>query len=99
MATRTAIVTGASQGIGRAVALKLTHQFSSLVLVARNETALRETEQLVHESSKAVQTLVIVIDLKEKDAALHVVNATIDKFSRIDALVNVAGAVPQLDPF
>ena len=99
MATKTVIVTGASQGIGRAAAIKLVHQFSSLVLVARNEAALKETEKIIHQSSKSSETFVISLDLKEPDAAKHVVNATLDKFGRIDAVVNIAGAVPQFDPF
>jgi short-subunit dehydrogenase len=47
MSNSTAIVTGASQGIGRATAIRLARDFGSLVLVARNREHLRETAALV----------------------------------------------------
>jgi 3-oxoacyl-[acyl-carrier protein] reductase len=45
MSNSVAIVTRASQGIGRATALRLAPDFSSLVLIARNEVHLQETAQ------------------------------------------------------
>jgi 3-oxoacyl-[acyl-carrier protein] reductase len=99
MATRTVIITGASQGIGQATAVRLANQFSSLVLVARNEVALKETEEMIHKCAKSVETLVIAADLKEPSISERIVKTTIDKFGCIDAVVNIAGAVPQLDPF
>ena len=45
MPNSVAIVTGASQGIGKATALRLARDFSGLVLVARNEAHLQETAQ------------------------------------------------------
>jgi short-subunit dehydrogenase len=95
MATRTAIVTGASQGIGRATALKLADEFSALVLVARNENELLQTAELISKSKESAQTLIIAIDLLRKDAADCVVSRTLEKFDPIHAVVNIAGAVQQ----
>jgi NAD(P)-dependent dehydrogenase (short-subunit alcohol dehydrogenase family) len=92
-----AVVTGASQGIGRATALRLARDFSSLVLVARNRVKLEETANAVEAAGAAV--LILDLDLSEKAAAPKVVKQTLTRFGRIDALLNIAGAVPQIDLF
>lgn len=97
MTKRVAIVTGASQGIGRATAVRLARDFSALVLVARNRTGLEETASAVREAG--AEALVIDLDLSEPGAAAAVVEQTLSAFERIDALVNIAGAVPGLDVF
>ena len=90
-----AIVTGASQGIGRAAAIRLASDFKFVVLAARNEDKLKETAEAV--KSAGAEPLILALDLKEPDAAKTLVAKTLEKFSRIDALLNIAGAVPQID--
>jgi 3-oxoacyl-[acyl-carrier protein] reductase len=90
-----AIVTGASQGIGRATAIRLAKDFSKIVLVARNGTNLRESAKEVQKIGAVPLTL--ELNLSEAAAADAVVTNTLDKFGRIDALLNIAGAVPQVD--
>ena len=97
MTQNTAIVTGASQGIGRATALRLARDFTALTLVARNQAELDETARLVREAG--AQALVIAADLSQPEAAGRVVDETLACFGRIDALLNIAGAVPQIDLF
>jgi 3-oxoacyl-[acyl-carrier protein] reductase len=97
MSRRVAIVTGASQGIGRSTAIRLARDFSSIVLVARNRENL---EQVAAEVEKAgAEPLVIGLDLAEPDATQQVVDQTLGAFGQIDALLNIAGAVPQIDVF
>jgi 3-oxoacyl-[acyl-carrier protein] reductase len=97
MTQSVAVVTGASQGIGRSKAVRLARDFSSIVLVARNRAQLEETAEAVEAAGAA--TLVLDRDLSEKDAATKVVQQTLARFGRIDALLNIAGAVPQIDLF
>lgn len=97
MARSVAIVTGASQGIGRATAIRLARDFSELALVARTRSNLEETAALVREAG--AQALVIDADLGEIPSAPAVVERTLSAFGRIDALLNIAGAVPQIDLF
>lgn len=97
MANSVAIVTGASQGIGRATAIRLARDFSALVLVARNRANLEETAAAV--KAAPAEVLVIAADLAEPRAAEAVVDQTLAAFGRIDALLNIAGAVPQIDLF
>jgi 3-oxoacyl-[acyl-carrier protein] reductase len=92
-----AIVTGASQGIGQATAVRLARDFSVVVLVARNTDGLEKTAQEVR--SAGAEALVSALDLRDSQAAQAVVQGTLKNFGRIDALVNIAGAVPQIDLF
>jgi 3-oxoacyl-[acyl-carrier protein] reductase len=97
MSKSVAIVTGASQGIGQATAIRLARDFSALTLVARSRANLEETAEAVR--AAGAQTLVIDADLSEPAVAQRVADQTLAAFGRIDALLNIAGAVPQIDLF
>jgi NAD(P)-dependent dehydrogenase (short-subunit alcohol dehydrogenase family) len=92
-----AIVTGASQGIGKATTIRLARDFASLVLVARDRAHLDETAKAVE--AAGAKTLVIDTDLSQSGAERAVVDRTLAAFGTIDALLNIAGAVPQIDLF
>src|SRR5271169_590603 len=92
-----AIVTGASQGIGRSTAIRLARDFSAVVLAARNA---KELEEVAAEVKKAgAEPLPLALDLSQVEASKIVVASTLERFGRIDALLNIAGAVPQIDLF
>jgi 3-oxoacyl-[acyl-carrier protein] reductase len=98
MATKSvAIVTGASQGIGRATALRLARDFSVIVLVARDKDKLEKTASDV--ISLGAEAVVYVLDLRQPQSARTIIEGTLKRFGRIDALLNIAGAVPQIDLF
>ncbi|CAD6517851.1 Putative ketoacyl reductase [Paraburkholderia hiiakae] len=97
MVSKVAIVTGASQGIGRSTAVRLARDFDAIAVVARNREQLEQTAAQVREAG--AQALVIDIDLSRAEAARQVVEQTLAAFGRIDALLNIAGAVPQVDLF
>jgi 3-oxoacyl-[acyl-carrier protein] reductase len=92
-----AIVTGASQGIGHSTAVRLARDFSSIVLAARDLAKLEATAEAV--KAAGAEALVMDIDLAEPSAGQRVVDQTLAAFGRIDALLNIAGAVPQVDLF
>ena len=92
-----AIVTGASQGIGRATAVRLARDFSVVVLAARNEDELQKTAAAV--TAGGAEPQICVLDLRDPQSAETLVSSTLDRFGRIDALLNIAGAVPQIDLF
>jgi NAD(P)-dependent dehydrogenase (short-subunit alcohol dehydrogenase family) len=92
-----AIVTGASQGIGRSTAIRLAKDFEALVLVARNRGNLEATADEIEKLGKKV--LIVEADLAKISAPARIVEETLARFGRIDALLNIAGAVPQIDLF
>jgi len=92
-----AVVTGASQGIGRATALRLARDFSGIVLAARDKQKLDAVAAEI--ASIGAQALVFDVDLRVPQSAETVIEGTLRRFGRIDALVNIAGAVPQIDVF
>ena len=89
---KVAIVTGASKGIGRAIAETLASEGMRLVVAARSG-ALLETLAAGREDRCLVQA----VDLSRPDASSAVVDATVARFGRIDLLVNNAGATPRGD--
>ncbi|MGB7975808.1 MAG: SDR family NAD(P)-dependent oxidoreductase [Roseiarcus sp.] len=91
------MVGGASQGIGRATAIRLARDFSALVLVARDRANLGGTAEAV--GAIGAKALVIDSDLAQPQAAKSVVDQALGAFGRIDALLNLAGAAPQIDLF
>jgi 3-oxoacyl-[acyl-carrier protein] reductase len=92
-----AVVTGASQGIGRAAAIRLSRDFSTVVLAARNRAALTEVAEQVKRAG--AEPFVCDLDLSKAEAADVLVSAVLGRFGRLDALLNIAGAVPQIDLF
>jgi 3-oxoacyl-[acyl-carrier protein] reductase len=92
-----AVVTGASQGIGRATALRLARDFSAVVLVARDKDNLETAASEI--TSLGAKAMVIAIDLRLPQSAETVITGALERFGRIDALLNIAGAVPQIDLF
>ena len=96
MAThKTAIVTGASSGIGRHTSIQLAATGYHLVLVSRTRDQLEETADLAAQSTSLnVQCVVTPTDLRDPIATRNLVGQTVERFGRIDAIANVAGYSP-----
>ncbi|MEK0267034.1 SDR family NAD(P)-dependent oxidoreductase [Stenotrophomonas rhizophila] len=86
------LVTGASRGIGRAIALHLAAQSAQLVLVARDEQALASLAAEV-ESLGAPAPLCTALDLTDADAIAALFKQVFSRFGRLDGLVNNAGVL------
>jgi NAD(P)-dependent dehydrogenase (short-subunit alcohol dehydrogenase family) len=89
---KVAIVTGASRGIGRAIARVLAAEGMKVALAARTRS---ELESLAAELP--TRSLVVALDLREPDAAERLIDTTVAELGRVDALVNNAGATKRGD--
>jgi NAD(P)-dependent dehydrogenase (short-subunit alcohol dehydrogenase family) len=86
---RVAIVTGASSGIGAAIALHLARDGASVVLSARGEERLAAAGDEIRKTGSAVET--VTADVASAEGCTRVVDAAIRRFGRADILVNNAG--------
>lgn len=85
------VVTGASSGIGEASTIQFAKKGANIILVARRKEKLLEVEKKI--SQFHVKTLVCPCDVSQKSQVKKMVENVLDKFGRIDVLVNNAGFV------
>lgn len=90
---RVAIVTGSSQGIGKAIAFGLSQEGGRVSLCARNERQLNETAEEIR-SATGVDVCPVRADLTKEDDIRKLVTTTVEAFGRIDILVNNTGGPP-----
>jgi 3-oxoacyl-[acyl-carrier protein] reductase len=89
LSQRVAFVTGASQGIGRACALRLAKEGATVAVAARNQDKLNE---LVSEiTSAGAKSAAFVVDVSDEEPVKSSIKAAIAQFGKIDILVNNAG--------
>jgi len=86
---RVALVTGASQGIGRACAVALAKSGAKVALAARNEEKLKQGVEEI--TSSGGEAAAFQIDVADEDSIKNGVKAAIEKFGKIEILVNNAG--------
>ena len=89
---KVAIVTGASRGIGKAVALEFARQGAQLVVVAVTDEAAAEE---VTDAIKALgrEAISVMVDVPQRAGVDALVQAAVDRFGKVDILVNNAGII------
>jgi len=86
---RIALVTGASQGIGRACALELAKAGATVALAARNETKLAEVAAEI--AAAGSQSAAFALDIAGEDSIKAAAKAILDRYGKVEILVNNAG--------
>ena len=86
---RTALVTGASQGIGRACALALAATGATVALAARNEAKLAEVQAEIETAGGKAQAF--ALDVASEESIKSGAKAVLERFGKVDILVNNAG--------
>ncbi len=94
---KTALVTGASRGLGQAVAVALGSAGAKVVALARTKGGLEQTDDLIRQAGGQAPTL-MQVDLHELPPLAHISNALLDRFGGLDILVGAAGYLGQLMP-
>ena len=84
------VVTGASQGLGRAIATILASEECELVLVARRKKPLQDVAKLINKKYKA-KVFILPLDVTSKNADVKIKNFAVSKLGSIDVLINSAG--------
>ena len=87
---KVAIITGASRGIGREIALLFAKEGAKLVITARNVELLASLSKEI-EAIRGEAPLSITLDVKDSEKVDEMADKTLDKYGRIDILVNNAG--------
>jgi len=95
---RVAVITGASRGIGKALAIRLAQEGADVVVAAKSEQSTDKLPGSIHETADAIRAvgrraLAIPTDVRNEDAIRNTVEQTIAEFGRLDILVNNAGAI------
>ena len=93
---RTAIITGAGRGIGRAIALAFAREGARLFLAARTERELAETAATCREAGATVQP--VVTDVADSDQVRNLVGRAVREAGQVDILVNAAGIYGPIGP-
>ena len=92
---KTALVTGASSGIGRATAIALAEAGCNLIICGRRKNALEELKEQLQEK---VKIHCLQFDVRDKEEVLSAIKSLPKEFSRIDIVINNAGNAHGLDP-
>ncbi|MHA1673659.1 MAG: SDR family NAD(P)-dependent oxidoreductase, partial [Promethearchaeota archaeon] len=93
---KTAFITGAGSGIGRALAVGFAKYGTDIILAGRNEAKMIETQELI--TAQGRQTLITIVDVQKYEDFVRAFQAAKEKFGRIDILINNAG-YSRLYPF
>ena len=95
---RVALVSGASRGIGKALALRLAQEGASVVIAAKSEASTDRLPGSIHQTAEEVRALgakalAVPTDVRDEGAIGATVQRAIEEFGRLDILVNNAGAI------
>ena len=95
---KVAVVTGAGQGIGRAIALRLAAAGASIALVDLNLSAVEEVSQEILDLEGEGKSIAIRTDISKSDQVYSMIERTLQTFSQIDILINNAGIAGKTAP-
>lgn len=94
LTNKTVIVTGASEGIGKAIAIEYAHQGARVFISSRNEEKLQKAREEIIETSGNEAIQYIVCDLRYKGQIEKMVEAVVQATGSVDVLINNAGGPP-----
>jgi len=91
---RIAVVTGASSGLGRSIAIGLARDAVAVAIVDVDKKAAEQTQEIIENELPQAQTLVVGCDVTKEDDVEESFKTVVDKWGGLDILVNAAGIAP-----
>jgi 3-oxoacyl-[acyl-carrier protein] reductase len=92
VAGQTAVITGSSQGIGKVTAEQFAAEGANVVVSSRSQEKIDDVASAINESDAPGGAIAVECDVRDRDAVEALMEATVEEFGSIDALVNNAGA-------
>ncbi|MGA3005095.1 MAG: SDR family NAD(P)-dependent oxidoreductase [Acetobacteraceae bacterium] len=96
LSDRVALITGASRGLGAAVAVELGRLGAHVVITARTQGGLEETDDAIR--AVGGKATLLPLDLREPDKIEAITPSIVSRFGRLDILVHAAGVLGKLTP-
>jgi citronellol/citronellal dehydrogenase len=95
---RVAVVTGASRGIGKALAIRLAQEGADVVVASKSEQSTERLPGSIHQTVDEIRALgrraiAVPTDVRDDDAIRRMIERAVEEFGRLDILVNNAGAI------
>ena len=95
---KTLFITGASRGIGLAIALRAARDGANVAIAAKTDKPHPKLEGTIHTAAEHIEAagghaLPLVCDIREEEQVLAAINATVERFGGLDICVNNASAV------
>jgi len=102
MKNKTVFITGASRGIGKAIAIRLAKEGANIIIAAKTATPHPKLPGTIYTAAEEIEAaggnaLPIVTDIRSEEAVQNAVQQAVDKFGGIDILVNNASAISLTD--
>jgi 3-oxoacyl-[acyl-carrier protein] reductase len=89
---QTAIITGSSQGIGEVTAKRFADDGADVVVTSRSREKIEEVAGEINDSDRPGRAIAVECDVRERDSVEALVEATVEEFGGVDAMINNAGA-------
>ncbi len=98
MSTRTILITGASRGIGKAIALRLAREGANIIVASKSAAPQPKLPGTIHDTAAEVEAaggraLAAELDVRDEAQVQAVVAGAVERFGGLDAVVNNAGAI------
>ena len=98
LASKTLFITGASRGIGLAIALRAARDGANIVIAAKTETPHPKLPGTIHSAAEEIEkaggkSLPLVVDVRDEESVKKALDATAEKFGGIDIVINNASAI------
>jgi NAD(P)-dependent dehydrogenase (short-subunit alcohol dehydrogenase family) len=94
---KVAIVTGAAKGMGAPISERLAEEGAAVVLAGRDVEALKAQATAIQQGYEHADTLTVVCDVTDDVATRDLARVTLERFGRIDILVNTAGVIGPIE--